>query len=185
MVGLFKTFLPLLLATFAAATSLQITQPSSSIWWVAKSQNVLAWNCQSGTDSVTNFTVLISNVNPSILAAPLAIIAIQQNFDCSIIITQDEASQPAATGYTILFANPLNNTDVYATSEQFEIKPLGSLYPSQVSSSASAPGGTGTGTGTSSPSASPTKSGALDAHSPSFIGLLGIMALMAAGLLGA
>jgi len=183
MVGLFKAFLPLLLATFAVA-SLQITQPSASIWWVAKSINVMAWTCPSLTSAgvpITNFTVLINNTNPSVFLGPLAFIAQQAASDCSITVSPTQVNQPAGTGYTLLLADPFNNTDVYATSDQFEIKPLGSLYPSQVSSSASVAGGTGT----SSPSASPTKSGALDAHSPSFIGLVGAVALMAAGLLSA
>ena len=46
------------------------------------------------------------------MAAPLAIIAQENNFDCSKTITQDQANQPAGTGYTILLADPLNNTNV-------------------------------------------------------------------------
>lgn len=44
--------------------------------------------------------------------APLAIIAEQANADCIKSITQDQANQPAGTGYTVLLANPLNNTQV-------------------------------------------------------------------------
>ena len=54
----------------------------------------------------------ITNTSPSIAVAPLAIIAIQSNFDCSILITQDEANQPAGTGWQVLLANPFNSTDV-------------------------------------------------------------------------
>jgi len=174
MVGLFKAFLPLLLATFAAAVDLQITVPSSSIWWIEGTQNRFAWLNPQGTDF--EFTVLINNTK---FASPLAFIAMQDSTALSVDITEEQEDQPAGTGYTIIFANPLNNTDVYAVSEQFEIKPVGSAYPITTTASSAS----GTGTGTSSPSASPTKSGAIDAHSPSFIGLVGVMALMAAGLL--
>ncbi|KAF8957374.1 hypothetical protein BDZ97DRAFT_1846469 [Flammula alnicola] len=141
-----------------AADGLQVTSPSSSIWWVAKSQNLIAWSCHN--TSIVDFTVLVTNQSPAIAVAPLAIIAIQQNFDCSIIITQDQANQPTGTGWEILLANPLNNTDVYATSEPFEIKPLGSLYPSQQSAGASVISGSATGSSTAPAATQSTKSGA-------------------------
>jgi hypothetical protein len=153
-------------ALFALATlfsvvkaDLEVTSPSSSIWWVAKSQNVLAWSCQDTT--ITNFTVLVSNTSPTIAVAPLAIIAIQDNFDCSVVITQDEADQPAGTGWTILLADPFNETNVYATSQPFEIKPLGSLYPSQTTPSANASSNTASSTGTGSAAASKPTSAAI------------------------
>lgn len=49
--------------------------------------------------------------NPS-FTAPVAFIAIQQNTQCSIDITANQVNQPAGSGYQILFANTLNNTDV-------------------------------------------------------------------------
>jgi hypothetical protein len=121
----------LLLASLAGITraDLQVTSPSSTIWWVAKSTNVIAWTCQNTT--IQDFTILVSNSNSAVLAAPMAVIAIQQNYDCSIVISQDQANQPAGTGWTVLLADPLNNTNVYATSQPFEIKALGSAYPSQ------------------------------------------------------
>ncbi|KIK02726.1 hypothetical protein K443DRAFT_656635 [Laccaria amethystina LaAM-08-1] len=152
--------LSLLVSASVAQAALTITNPTSSSWWVAKSANTLAWTCQ---DSPSNqFTVLI---NSPTMASPLAIIAQENNFDCSKIITQDQASQPAGTGYTILLADPLNNTNVYATSDPFEIKALGSAYPSQVSSSASSGSGTASGSGSaaSSTSTSTKKSGAVGA----------------------
>jgi hypothetical protein len=184
MVGLLKALLPpLLLATFAAAQSnsgFNITQPSSSIWWVAKSQNVLSWNCNSNL-AAPNFTILINNVNQNVLVGPLAFLSIEYNVDCSITVSQDKVNQPAATGYYIIFANDFNNSDVYTISDQFEIKPLGSSYASQVTSSVSS-GSSGTAAESSSPSAS---SSAFDSHSPSFFGLTGIMGLLTVGLLGA
>ncbi|KAF8655584.1 hypothetical protein AX16_003005 [Volvariella volvacea WC 439] len=114
----------------AAAQQLQITSPNSNTWWVAQSVNVMAWNCQESP--YTNFTVLIANPDPQILPAPLAIIGIQYNYDCSKEITQQQSAQPAASGYTLIFADPFNSTNVFATSEPFEIRPLGSQYPSQV-----------------------------------------------------
>jgi hypothetical protein len=145
------------LATLAQGFS--VTAPSANTWWVAKSLNVLTWDCKA-SDAPATFTVLIANKDPKVLVAPLAIIGIEQNFDCSKEITQDQSNQPAGTGYTILLADPLNNTHVYATSDEFEIKPLGSSYPSQASPSSGSnngASGTASGTGTSS-SSKPTQS---------------------------
>jgi len=147
----------LLLASFGGvATGLQVTSPSSSIWWVAKSFNLIAWTCNDS--QYATFTILINNTDPTVLTAPIAVIAIQNNYDCSITITQDQANQPVGTGWTVLLANPLNNTDVYATSEPFEIKALGSAYPSQASGTS----GNVTASSSGSAASSTHTSGALD-----------------------
>jgi hypothetical protein len=89
----------------------------------------------------------------------LAIISIENNYDCSKTITEQQVTQPAATGYTIQFANILNGTDIYAESEPFEIKALGSSYPA--TSSAAATGTSATG---SSGAATPAQTGAAVAN---------------------
>jgi hypothetical protein len=87
----------------------------------------MSWDCHSAqAQKANNFTVLcvlsiiystlslllkhISLKAPS--SAPLAIVAIQKNEDCSIAVSRDKVNQPPATGYTLLLANDLNNTDV-------------------------------------------------------------------------
>ncbi|KAI6104107.1 hypothetical protein EDD16DRAFT_1693964 [Pisolithus croceorrhizus] len=156
----------------AASAQLTVTNPSSDSWWVAQSSNTLAWTCN--TSPYNNFTVLLANSNPSILVEPIAIIAIQESYDCSQTITQQQSTQPAASGYTVLLANPLNSSDVYATSETFEIKALGSSYPA--TSSASSPSGTSS---SSSPSSTGKSGGALAQYIPA--GASMVLAL-AAGL---
>ncbi|THH30994.1 hypothetical protein EUX98_g3186 [Antrodiella citrinella] len=133
-----------------ASQNLEITNPDADHWWVASSINTLAWTCQNTT--FPTFTVLIGNPSANLQAG--AFIAIQNNFDCSKTITQDLINQGPGTGYVITFANPLNNTDVYATSAPFEIKPLGSAYPTSASSQS--PSATSSG---SSSSATPTSQG--------------------------
>ncbi|KAJ8073361.1 hypothetical protein AAF712_011374 [Marasmius tenuissimus] len=136
------------LVTYAAAAASgvgpKITVPSKDNWWVAKSSNVLTWDCNNSQRN--NFTVIITNPNPAtkLNNGGLAFIATQENSQCTKEITQLQSSQEAATGYKILFANPLNNSDVYSESEEFEIKPLGSAYPSS-SSAGSTPTGSTSG----------------------------------------
>jgi len=184
MVGLFKALLPLLLATFAAAQdqTFNFILPNKDVWWVADSANVMKWNC---TDPVARndkvWTVFLNNTSPSVFTGPLGIIAQQSNDDCSRAVTHDQANLPVGTGYYIIFANDLNASDVYATSDLFEVKALGSPYPSTSSDLAAS----GTATASSSASASSKNGAALGTHSPSFPVLTGIMGLLTVGLLGA
>jgi len=165
-------------ASFAGLTAvhgLQITNPSSNSWWVADSANTLAWTCDDKTHDT--FTILIGNSDPTILSAPIAIIAIQNNFDCSKLLTPEQVTQKAAPGYRVIFANPLNSTEVYAQSDVFEIKPLGSAYPSQPSSAGATPSGSAAASGASGAAPKPTNG----ATSLKNFGL-GASAAIAAGL---
>ncbi|PSR78573.1 hypothetical protein PHLCEN_2v7320 [Hermanssonia centrifuga] len=105
-----------------------------------------------------NYVVRVANAGQPAIAGGQAIIAIENNFDCSKTITADELNFPAGSGYTVQLANPLNNTDVYAVSQEFEIKPLGAAYPassatptleSTTGSSSATSTGSGSGTSTS------------------------------------
>lgn len=49
------------------------------------------------------------------MTSNIAVVAIQNNFDCSKVITQDQANQPAGLGYRIIFADIVNNTNVRCT----------------------------------------------------------------------
>ncbi|CAA7268617.1 unnamed protein product [Cyclocybe aegerita] len=158
MVRLFKAIPALFLATLAAA-DLEILRPNSNVWWVAQSLNEIAWTCNDSPYS--QFTIFVNNTDPTVLVSPMAVISVQENFQCSITISQNQANQPAGTGWTLLFASIFNSSEIYATSEEFEIKPLGSAYPTQATTdtSASASGGAST-TGTAD-GANTTTSGAL------------------------
>jgi len=140
----------------AVAGDLTVVVPGGpDLWWVDKSQNNIVWTCQDSPYS--NFTILVANQNTQVLSSPIAIVAIENNFDCSKIITPDQANQPPGTGYIIQLANILNETDVYAQSQPFEIKALGAAYPASSAtptasgtSTGSAAGGSASSTGTPS-----------------------------------
>lgn len=127
-------------ALFAAAIAdLAVVVPGgSNLWWVSNAENNIVWTCEGSPYS--NFTVLIANANTQILSAPMAFIAIENNYDCSKTITPEQTNQPAGTGYVIQLANTLNSTDIYAQSQPFEIKAAGSPYPA----SSATPTATGT-----------------------------------------
>ncbi|KAG6330142.1 hypothetical protein ID866_8946 [Astraeus odoratus] len=144
----------------AASAQLTITNPSSSSWWgMLTFHRILVYSP-------------IANSDPTILVSPIAIISVQENYDCSKQITQQQSSQPAATGYTILLANTLNSSDVYATSDSFEIKAQGSSYPATTSSAASA-----TSSGSSPSASSGSSSGALIQYIPAGLGMAAALAM--------
>ncbi|KAI0070131.1 hypothetical protein K474DRAFT_1670386 [Panus rudis PR-1116 ss-1] len=158
------------------AADLKVTNPSSSSWWVANSINTIAWTCKES--SFQTFTIFIANSDPKVLTSPQAIIAVQNNFDCSKTITQDQANYTAGTGYSIQLANPLNSSDIYAQSDLFEIKPLGSAYPA---TSSAAPSPTDSSSG-SSPSSSDAPTGASGGSSGATSLSMSVSALAAAGV---
>ncbi|WVN88374.1 uncharacterized protein L203_103580 [Cryptococcus depauperatus CBS 7841] len=143
--------LTVLLSTIVsvASAALTVTEPSGSHWWVAKSLNTLAWD---GKDPA-EFSVFLNNPNTNLLTSILALASIVPAYQTSLTMNPGDAKP--GTGYTLLLTNPLNSSNIYATSEPFEIKAAGSAYPPQgtvsVNASATAQGtGSEAGSGLSS-----------------------------------
>ncbi|WVQ80740.1 hypothetical protein IAT38_002845 [Cryptococcus sp. DSM 104549] len=138
------------LASMASA-ALTVTEPSASHWWVAQSLNTLAWSGKEPTE----FSVFLANPDTNVLTSMLALASVVPAYQTSLTINPGDARP--ATGYTLLLTNTLNSSDVYATSESFEIKAVGSTYPAQtaaVNASATAQGtGSQAGSGIASTSA--------------------------------
>ncbi|KIK70047.1 hypothetical protein GYMLUDRAFT_236488 [Collybiopsis luxurians FD-317 M1] len=148
------TFAALSVLFTAVSAQLQVLSPGGdNLWWIAESENLLVWNCNES--QVQNFTVLVDNPN---MASALAIIAQQPNYVCSLLVTKDQMGALAVgTGYTVQLADPLNNTNVYAQSAAFEIKAVGSAYPTSTVSPESAtftPSSSGSGSSATSASSS-------------------------------
>ncbi|KAF8322673.1 hypothetical protein DL93DRAFT_2162796 [Clavulina sp. PMI_390] len=142
----------------STASALSITNPSASSWWVANSVNLLSWSCHD-SDATGQYTVII--FGPGSLEAGLPIIAQMNNYDCSETIPAN-GNFPAGNNYTIALANPLNRTDILA-STPFTIEAQGSAYPTSASPTASATisaTNTGTSSGAPTTSTTSTKSGA-------------------------
>ncbi|KAM5536743.1 hypothetical protein V8D89_009582, partial [Ganoderma adspersum] len=136
----------------AAQAQLSVLSPGGpNLWMVSESDNVVSWTCK--TSPYPTFTVLIANSDVSVLATPQLFVAQQTNFDCSKLITKDQMNLKPATGYSIQLADPLNNTNVYAQSQPFEIKPFGSAYPASSATPTTAVA-TSTNTGSTSGSRS-------------------------------
>jgi len=172
-------FVGTLLGT-ALAQSFEILTPGGpNLWWVAQSQNTIAWTCNVDPPN-TAYQLLVNNTNPNILTAAEAIVANVPNADCSFSVTVQQAALTPATGYTVIFANPINQLEIYAVSQPFEVKALGAAYPPASatptggsSSTSSSPSGSSTGSSSSSTSSStPKKNSAFTSFQVSGAGML-------------
>ncbi|VDC07415.1 unnamed protein product [Peniophora sp. CBMAI 1063] len=166
-----------LVASAAAADSFSILAPGGpDVWWVAQSANTLTWACHTNPPA-TVFQLLINNTNQDILVSPMAILANLNNADCSHTITTQQAALTPSTGYTLVFADQTDQTKIYATSQEFEVKALGATYPAASATptegSASA---TGSATGTAGSSAASTTASTAASSSSNTSGAMGLTA---------
>jgi len=173
------------LVSSAVGTFSILSPGGPSLWWVAESQNTIVWSCHTDVPASTNsaYQLLLNNTKATVLTAAEAIVANVPNADCSHTITTQQANLPPATGYTLVFADIIDQTKIYAVSQEFEIKPLGAAYPPssatpQESSSATQTGASNTGTGTgssSSATSTPTKNGAFKSFKVPSAGVLAVV----------
>jgi len=98
-----------------------------NLWWLADQQNNLIWTC--GESTFPTFTVWINNSDITLLTAITALISIEQNYNCEQGVGSNLLTAPVGKGYTIVLTDPSNATNVYAVSDEFEIKPLSAGYP--------------------------------------------------------
>ncbi|KAG9015930.1 hypothetical protein FRB90_004137 [Tulasnella sp. 427] len=161
------TFFVLAWSALYASAAITILAPSPDYWWVANSQNLYSWTCGPNyNEGYTNFTVLIDNpTNKALFAGPLALVAIQWDYDCSVLIPNLSQVNPGS-GYVLSFADVFNQSHIIAQSQAFEVKPFGSAYAPQPSGVSSAVTATGTGTATASPSSTQSAKSNAVARSP-------------------
>jgi len=170
----------LVILSAAAVTvygQLTITSPTPSNWWIAAEAGNLAWTCNTTPGTEQTWTVMLANPSTALLTDTQAIIAEQPNYDCSVLFTPNFTP---GTGYTILFVNPLNSTDVWATSQAFEIKAKGSNYAATTSSGAGATGSGSATAGTAAASGSATSGAGEGVRAGA--GVVGVLAAVAGGL---
>ncbi|KAI0305333.1 hypothetical protein B0F90DRAFT_1703575 [Multifurca ochricompacta] len=170
----------------SAFADFQILSPGGpNLWWVAQSQNTLVWACHDNPPATT-YQLLLNNTNPTILAAPQAIVANIANADCSHTITTQQAALTAAGGYTVILASALDQTKVYAVSQPFEVKALGAAYPPASATPSDDPtvsaSGSASGSGTSSGSAASSTKKSNGAFTTSQVSAAGAGVLAAIGV---
>ncbi|KAH9056610.1 hypothetical protein EDB87DRAFT_1833641 [Lactarius vividus] len=155
----------LVLLPSAAFATISISGPSASQYWVQNTSNTIQWTYNTGDPNPVD--IIITNQNNQTLNGDFSIARFVPVSQESFTVTN--VTLRPGTGYQVVFVNPVNTTDVYANSSNFEVKASGTPpAPSSTSgssnpssgSSASSSGTTST-TSPSSTSSSATKNSAL------------------------
>ncbi|KAF7332652.1 hypothetical protein MKEN_00148000 [Mycena kentingensis (nom. inval.)] len=180
-------------ASAAISTNgLSILAPGGeNLWWLQGGDNNVAWTCSTST--VSQYTVWLNNTDQAAtISAITALVSVLPNYNCIQLIEARLNSAPAAKGYTIVFTDIANATNVLAVSDEFEIKAQSAGYPPatntpQDTGSATVVKGSGTavlGSGSISATgatSSPTGGASLERHLS--VGAVGLGAAVL-GLLG-
>jgi len=132
--------------------AISITGPSTQNYWVQNSSNKITWTYSSGDP--TPVSIIVTNPDSTLLYGPFSIAEFVSTSDQSFTVTN--VSLKPGSPYAVTFVNSTNPTQVYATGQNFEVKPAGTA-PAPTSANGSGAGGTGgtasgasqTGTGTS------------------------------------
>jgi len=137
----------------SALGAITITTPSPSSYWVQNTTNYIQWQYASGDPSPVD--IIITNGNSSFLNGEFSIAQFVDLSQKSVTVTN--VTLKVGTGYVASFTNPQNHSQIYATSQQFDVRTPGTT-PAQVSSVASTPSGTASGSGSSPSATSPANS---------------------------
>ncbi|KZT38758.1 hypothetical protein SISSUDRAFT_1128545 [Sistotremastrum suecicum HHB10207 ss-3] len=155
-------------------SAITITEPSPSSFWVQNQTNTISWTFASGDPNP--ISIVIVNSNNTFLNGEYSIHEFVDLSNGSFTVTN--VTLLVASGYQVEFVNTTNLTQVFATSQTFDVKAPGTApanssttttgsaasgtatSPSTTGSSGSGSSGSGSATGSStSGSSTSTSSG--------------------------
>ncbi|KAG8909265.1 hypothetical protein FRC00_010420 [Tulasnella sp. 408] len=110
-----------LLAAPSIVSAISISGPSSEKYWVFGSSNQITWGYSQGDP--TSVSVNIVNPSNDVLNGDFSISEFVTISDESYTVTN--VTLRPGTGYVVNFINPKNNSEIYASSAPFEVKPAG------------------------------------------------------------
>lgn len=168
---IFSLFL-VTLAALASADNITILYPSSQYWLVAETPQQVIWTYDVAPQQ---FSIYLNNKNLSIVNIALTSNVVTNGKNASVVITLNP-SQYDQGDYYITFSSIGNISDVYATSENFELKKPGStssVYPPPTSASPSSTGST-----SSTPNPKSGANGIINTHNTFLLVLCGLIALV-------
>lgn len=174
----------------ASSMALSISSPSPSAYWVQNTSNVINWSFSSGDPNPVDITV--THTNSSILNGAFSI---ARNLDASNgTFTVTDVTLRVAQGYVVNFVNGTNSSQIFASSQQFDVKKPGTAPAAGANATSSASGSSpsatsSSGSGSASGSATQTSSrgaassgAAVRTNAGGFLGN-GVLALVGTGLL--
>ncbi|KAI0051274.1 hypothetical protein FA95DRAFT_1554609 [Auriscalpium vulgare] len=134
-------FLPAL-----AAATISINGPSSSAYWVQNTSNTISWSFAQGDPNPVS--MVITNAENTTLNGAFYIAEFVNVSQESFTVTN--VTLLPASNYQVVFVNPLNASQVYANSSDFDVRDPGTP-PAQTPGSSST---SGSASSSSSPSSS-------------------------------
>ncbi|TCD60698.1 hypothetical protein EIP91_009651 [Steccherinum ochraceum] len=176
------------LVSATAVAAIDITGPSASSYWVQMTTNNITWNF--GSSDPNPVSIIVTNANDTFLNGPFSIAEFVDLSPKSFQVTNVTLKE--ADGYQVLFVNPTNHSQTYATSNTFGVKAPGTSPAPQAASSnttsSSASGSTASSTapsstGSNAPTTAANNSGAVQISAGVFgvvtcAGIAGISALL-------
>ncbi|KAG8968267.1 hypothetical protein FRC03_008133 [Tulasnella sp. 419] len=166
----------------SALAAITITGPSSQAYWVANTSNVISWNYASGDPDP--ISIVVTNENTTTLNGAFSIAEFVSVSAQTFTVTN--VTLKTGSGYVVNFVNGSNPSQVYASSEGFEVKPGGTApYGSSVvtisgSVSTSLPASSRTSSSSAAASSSAASNGALSAYNLPNAGLTSVVGIMGA-----
>ncbi|KAF9497445.1 hypothetical protein BDN71DRAFT_1467174 [Pleurotus eryngii] len=157
----FTKSLVALLAAGSSALAITITSPSQSAYWVQNTSNVIAWTFNSGDTNPIDITV--TNSNNSFLNGIFSIARGVDLTNGSFTVTN--VTLVAASGYVVNFVNGTNQSQIFASSGEFDVRTSGT-NPASVSIPAPSPTATTPTSGSASGTAASASGTGTPAPSP-------------------
>jgi len=173
------------LAAASSALALSINSPSPSGFWVQFTSNVITWSFTSGDPQLVD--IFVTNPNNTFLNGPFAI---AQNVNVSNgTFTVTNVTLIQGSGFVVEFVNPNNNSQVFASSQSFNVDapgtPPATVSTAAPSSTATSPANstsaTSTATGAAGASNKTSDATSLFANSPFPVYLLATSGMIFAG----
>ncbi|KAI0259482.1 hypothetical protein BC834DRAFT_846706 [Gloeopeniophorella convolvens] len=130
-----------------------INGPSASQFWVQNISNTISWSFSQGDPSPVD--IIVTNGDNRTLNGDFSIARFVNVSQETFTVTN--VTLLTGTGYQVVFINPINSTQVYANSSDFEVKAPGT--PPAPTSSASTPTSSSTSGNSSASSTSAGPSG--------------------------
>jgi hypothetical protein len=177
----FKALLTCALAIAPVLADISVLSPDADHYWVFGTNNSVTWNYKSGDPE--QVTVVIHNSNDNTLHGDFDIAEYVPVSQKSVEIT--EVTLKPASGYSVLFVNPKNHSQVYATGPEFEVKPKGTKPVAAATGSVDNGGGSSANSTSSgaAPSSSSAANGASSAFAPHWTLVSTIVGAAVAGAL--
>ncbi|KAH8117357.1 hypothetical protein DFH11DRAFT_1724388 [Phellopilus nigrolimitatus] len=135
-----------LLAAASSALAITINNPSPSGFWVQNTSNTISWSFSSSDPNPVDITV--TNTNSSFLNGVFSIAQFVDLSNGSFTVTN--VTLVVASGYVVNFVNTTNASQIFASSQAFDVKPSGTTPASISSASASSTGASASGSSGSS-----------------------------------